>query len=131
MTHPSPLSSAERRRRLASQISQATIDGNERELAGLQSLWVHRYGVDSLPVVAEQPPSGSMQAGDNRFARFTTLIKDALTEVSAGVDDFPSGNGAPIGSRIDGRDVAAPPSSTPLSLRRWLVRDRDDIPKAS
>lgn len=131
MTHSLPLPSSERQRRLASQISQATSDGNERQLARLQGLWVHRYGVDTLPVVTEQLSSGSTQTSDSPISRFTTLIKEALTEVSAGVNDASTRDKTPIGSKVDADEVAAPPSSTPLSLRRWLVRDRDDLPKAS
>ena len=41
-----------RRNALASLIEQANQRGNARELQLLQSQWVHRYGVDSMPAHA-------------------------------------------------------------------------------
>ena len=131
--------SADRQQRLAAQMMEAQRAGELHQLELLRSQWVHRYGVDSLPVLAEQAdpvsvpfpleaePAPSEPTSRGSMGRLKALLKQSLLEVSSSIRDERSSVSAAAGS-----DASAPPVNTPRSLRRWLVQDGDnDLPKAS
>ena len=131
--------SADRRQHLAAQMMEAQRAGELHQLELLRSQWVHRYGVDSLPVLAEQAdpvpapfpseaePAPSEPTSRGSMGRLKALLKQSLLEVSSSIRDERSSVSAATGS-----DASAPPVNTPRSLRRWLVQDGDnDLPKAS
>ena len=123
--------SAERQQRLAAQIQSAHSKGALDQLDLLRSQWVHRYGVDSLPDLASaSAPSRAEQTEAPADASATpssgghrARLKQSLREVGSSFQDIPS-----IASRSE---APAPPLSTPQFLRRWLVQNDDDVPKAS
>ena len=123
--------SAERKQRLAAQILAAHSEGALDQLDLLRSQWVHRYGVDSLPDLAPaSAPSRAQQAEAAADASATSSsgglrarLKQSLREVGSSFQDIPS-----IAPRSE---ASAPPLSTPQFLRRWLVQNNDDVPKAS
>ena len=49
---------------LASQIQDAQRLGNERQLVLLSGQWVHRFGIDSLPVVDAASPEAEAESFD-------------------------------------------------------------------
>ena len=49
---------------LASQIQDVQLCGDERQLALLLGLWVHRFGIDSLPVTQASCPEGITESLD-------------------------------------------------------------------
>ena len=130
--------STDRQKRLAAQMLEARNTGQLQLLELLRSQWVHRYGVDSIPDLAQAPsqeeptprlaPMQSQQqpAPRRSLGRLKALLKQSLLEVSSGLRDDrstdPSAADPPS---------AAPPVNTPRSLRRWLVQDGDDGSKAS
>ena len=130
MTPMSKSPSAERQQCLKAQILAAHSEGALDQFDLLCSQWVHRYGVDSLriwpqlqyryaqnrrklPDASATPSSGGLRA----------RLKQSLQEVGSSFQDIPS-----IAPRSE---ASAPPLSTPQFLRRWLVQNDDDVPKAS
>ena len=129
--------SADRQQRLVAQMMEAQRAGELHQLELLRSQWAHRYGVDSLPVLAEQAdpapapfpseaePAPSEPSSRGSMGRFKALLKQSLLEVSSSIRDERFSVSA-------ASDASAPPVNTPRSLRRWLVQDGDnDLPKAS
>ena len=49
---------------LASQIQDAQRLGNERQLVLLSGQWVHRFGLDSLPVIDAASPEAEAESFD-------------------------------------------------------------------
>ena len=49
---------------LASQIQDAQRLGNERQLVLLSGQWVHRFGIDSLPVIDAASPEAEAESFD-------------------------------------------------------------------
>jgi hypothetical protein len=47
---------------LASQIQDAQRLGNERQLVLLSGQWVHRFGIDSLPIIDAAPPEAEAES---------------------------------------------------------------------
>ena len=50
---------------LASQIQDAQRLGNERQLVLLSGQWVHRFGIDSLPVIDAASPEAEAESFDS------------------------------------------------------------------
>ena len=77
---------------LASQIQDAQRCGNERQLVLLLGQWVHRFGIDSLPVTHARPPEASAESFDQlQSAAVLSIVessKDLLEtkEVEASLD---------------------------------------------
>lgn len=124
MTSTSSSQSADRREQLLQQMLDAQSSGQGDRLSLLRSQWVHRYGVDDLPDLAAPAEPRTSKVGS--LSRFTALLKESLLEVSSTIHDDPS---TPPAQRS--AEPPAPPLNTPPSLRRWLVRDGDDVSKAS
>ena len=124
--------SADRQQRLAAQMKAAHTEGEFDQLDLLRSQWVHRYGVDSLPDLA---PASALASSDQAEAPapaaqatrssggLRARLKQSLREVGSSLQDSPAS--APSS------EPSAPPLSTPHFLRRWLVQNDDDVPKAS
>ena len=77
---------------LASQIQDAQRCGNERQLVLLLGQWVHRFGIDSLPVTHATAPEASAESFDQlQSAAVLSIVessKDLLEtkEVEASLD---------------------------------------------
>ena len=133
MTSTSFSPSADRRRRLAQQMLDAQSNGHDHQLSVLRSQWVHRYGVDDLPDLAPLPveqrpdaPAATSPSFGPPLARLTTLLKESLLDVSSSLHEDRAMSAIPRAA-----EPPAPPLTTPHSLRRWLVRDGDDVQKTS
>jgi len=63
---------------LASQIQDAQRLGNERQLVLLSGQWVHRFGIDSLPVVDAASPEAEAESFD-QLQPASVLATTALT----------------------------------------------------
>ena len=131
MTPMSKSPSAERQQCLKAQILAAHSEGALDQLDLLCSQWVHRYGVDSLPdlapasvpIRAEQAEAAPDASATPSSGGLRARLKQSLREVGSSFQDMPS-----IAPRSE---ASAPPLSTPQFLRRWLVQNDDDVPKAS
>ena len=63
---------------LASQIQDAQRLGNERQLVLLSGQWVHRFGIDSLPVIDAASPEAEAESFD-QLQHASVLATTALT----------------------------------------------------
>ena len=63
---------------LASQIHDAQRLGNERQLILLSGQWVHRFGIDSLPVIDAASPEAEAESFD-QLQPASVLTTTALT----------------------------------------------------
>ena len=63
---------------LASQIQDAQRLGNERQLVLLSGQWVHRFGIDSLPVIDAASPEAEAESFDS-LQPASVLTTTALT----------------------------------------------------
>lgn len=63
---------------LASQIQDAQRLGNERQLVLLSGQWVHRFGIDSLPVIDAASPEAEAESFD-QLQPASVLATTALT----------------------------------------------------
>ena len=63
---------------LASQIRDAQRLGNERQLVLLSGQWVHRFGIDSLPVIDAASPEAEAESFD-QLQPASVLATTALT----------------------------------------------------
>ena len=63
---------------LASQIQDAQRLGNERQLVLLSGQWVHRFGIDSLPVIDAASPEAEAESFD-QLQPASVLVTTALT----------------------------------------------------
>ena len=63
---------------LASQIQDAQRLGNERQLVLLSGQWVHRFGLDSLPVIDAASPEAEAESFD-QLQPASVLTTTALT----------------------------------------------------
>ena len=63
---------------LASQIQDAQRLGNERQLVLLSGQWVHRFGIDSLPVIDAASPEAEAESFD-QLQPASVLTTTALT----------------------------------------------------
>jgi len=63
---------------LASQIQDAQRLGNERRLVLLSGQWVHRFGIDSLPVIDAASPEAEAESFD-QLQPASVLATTALT----------------------------------------------------
>ena len=63
---------------LASQIQDAQRLGNERQLVLLSGQWVHRFGIDSLPVIDAASPEAEAESFD-QLQPSSVLATTALT----------------------------------------------------
>ena len=115
------------------------------QLTALQSQWVHRYGIASLPIVSKVVEDQSNQSvslleespEDDEIA--TALITDEVRQPS---EDWSSQSESDVSktspiamaedlTSVSRSSVPAPPLSTPRSLRRWLPGADQGFPQAS
>ena len=66
---------------LASQIQDAQRLGNERQLVLLSGQWVHRFGIDSLPVIDAASPEAEAESFD-QLQPASVLATTAFTTTS-------------------------------------------------
>ena len=146
---------------LASQIQDAQRLGNERQLVLLSGQWVHRFGIDSLPVIDAASPEAEAESFDPlqpasvlATTSFTTtafseelvnpedlgtsqdlMVQDALPEEEITDNgfgqEFEKTPLEPLRDRNVVVCISAPPISTPRSLRRWLPRADQTFLQAS
>ena len=146
---------------LASQIQDAQRLGNERQLVLLSGQWVHRFGIDSLPVIDAASPEAEAESFDQlqpasvlATTAFTTtafseelvnpedlgvsqdlMVQDSLPEEEITDNDFGQEFEKtplePLRDRNVVVSISAPPISTPRSLRRWLPRADQTFLQAS
>ena len=64
---------------LASQIQDAQRLGNERQLVLLSGQWVHRFGIDSLPVIDAASPEAEAESFD-QLKPASVLTANAFSE---------------------------------------------------
>ena len=74
----------------------------------------------------EEAESGADQPG--AFELVSSVLRQSFSEVSRALDEPTMSVDDPADEL---QEVTAPPLSTPLSLRRWLVSGDDSVPKAS
>ena len=122
---------SQRQNILAGQLNAAHAADDQKRLLLLRSQWVHRFGVDSLPVfsrvdpVEEAEPVVDQQGG---FERFSNVLRQSFSEVSRALEEPAMSVDDPAD---EPQEVTAPPLITPRSLRRWLVSGDDSVSKAS
>ena len=77
---------------LASQIQDAQRLGNERQLVLLSGQWVHRFGIDSLPVIAAASPDAEAESFDQlqpaSVLTTTAFITTAFSEELVNPEDL-------------------------------------------
>ena len=116
---------------LAGQLNAAHAADDQKRLLLLRSQWVHRFGVDTLPEFSRVDPVKEAEPVADQpgaFERFSNVLRESFSEVSRALDEPTMSVDDPVDEL---QEVTAPPLSTPLSLRRWLVSDDDSVPKAS
>ena len=131
MTFPPYQPQDPRQRVLQRQIEQSRQDGDHERLRRLELLWVHRFGVTSLPR-AEQPAAdvdGEHLDTPSSIGRFTALLRNSPDELARTFDETSEG----VSSGHRDSPVQAPvPMTSPERLRRWLTPvTNDEFPKAS
>ena len=72
---------------LASQIQDAQRLGNERQLVLLSGQWVHRFGIDSLPVIDAASPEAEAESFD-QLQPASVLATTALTTTAFTTTSF-------------------------------------------
>ena len=77
---------------LASQIQDAKRLGNERQLVLLSGQWVHRFGIDSLPVINAASPKDEAESFDQlqpaSVLTTTVLTSTVLSEELVNPEDL-------------------------------------------
>jgi hypothetical protein len=77
---------------LASQIQDAQRLGNERQLVLLSGQWVHRFGIDSLPVIDAASPKDEAESFDQlqpaSVLTTTVLTSTVLSEELVNPEDL-------------------------------------------
>ena len=77
---------------LASQIQDAQRLGNERQLVLLSGQWVHRFGIDSLPVIDAASPEAEAESFDQlqpaSVLTTTVLTSTVLSEELVNPEDL-------------------------------------------
>ena len=77
---------------LASQIQDAQRLGNERQLVLLSGQWVHRFGIDSLPVIDAASPKDEAESFDQlqpaSVLATTVLTSTVLSEELVNPEDL-------------------------------------------
>ena len=142
--------------RLQHLIEQALRQNDQVLLARLQLQWVHRFGVDSLPVDSEEP---SLMSTADSSAEMAPIDRsepveheDAQPTAASSVDSEKSDQGlthfssmlknclddvsravdSGISSETPPPNLRPVPAAGPQRLRRWLLPvSRHDLPKAS
>lgn len=133
---------------LQRQIEQERQDGDLQRLQRLELLWVHRYGVKTLPVAdrsmdqpgdpwdaSEPSPVEVSQAEVDRFLGQASLDQSDPDQPTKSQQDQPDQPDQPT---LDDQEPAAPeavgpvPVASPQRLRRWLKPlNRSESSKAS
>ena len=72
---------------LASQIQDAQRLGNERQLVLLSGQWVHRFGIDSLPVIDAASPKAEAESFD-QLQPASVLTTTVLSEELVNPEDL-------------------------------------------
>ena len=72
---------------LASQIQDAQRLGNERQLVLLSGQWVHRFGIDSLPVIDAASPKDEEESFD-QLQPASVLTTTVLSEELVNPEDL-------------------------------------------
>ena len=72
---------------LASQIQDAQRLGNERQLVLLSGQWVHRFGIDSLPVIDAASPKAEAESFD-QLQPASVLTTTAFSEELVNPEDL-------------------------------------------
>tara|TARA_B100002052_G_C15614654_1_gene476948 strand:+ start:79 stop:516 length:438 start_codon:yes stop_codon:yes gene_type:complete len=130
---------------LASQIEVAESRADLHQLTALQSQWVHRYGIASLPNASKlvedssNQPVSRLEESPEDDGIATALITDEVhhqSEEWSPQSESDVSKTSPIAMKADLTSVSrgsvpAPPLSTPRSLRRWLPGADQGFPQAS
>ena len=122
---------SQRQNILAGQLNAAHAADDQKRLLLLRSQWVHRFGVDTLPEFSRVDPVEEAEPVADQpgaFERFSNVLRESFSEVSRALDEPAMSVDDPAD---EPQEVAAPPLSTPRSLRRWMVSGDDSVPKAS
>ena len=119
---------------LQRQIEQERQDGDLQRLQRLELLWVHRYGVKTLPV-AGRPMD---QPGDPWDTSEPSPVEVSQAEVDCFLGQASLDQSDQDQSTLDDQEPSAPdavgpvPVASPQRLRRWLKPlNRSESSKAS
>ena len=86
---------------LASQIQDAQHVGDERQLVLLMGQWVHRFGIDSLPVTHATSSEASAES-------FEQLQSDAVLNVAEPSEELVETKGLEVSLDLGGQELESP-----------------------
>ena len=86
---------------LASQIQDAQNVGDERQLVLLMGQWVHRFGIDSLPVTYATSSEASAES-------FEQLQSDAVLNVAEPSEELVETKGLEVSLDLGGQELEPP-----------------------
>ena len=86
---------------LASQIQDAQHVGDERQLVLLMGQWVHRFGIDSLPVTHATSSEASVES-------FEQLQSDAVLNVAEPSEELVETKGLEVSLDLGGQELEPP-----------------------
>ena len=86
---------------LASQIQDAQHVGDERQLVLLMGQWVHRFGIDSLPVTHATSSEASAES-------FEQLQSDAVLNVAEPSEELVETKGLEVSLDLEGQELEPP-----------------------
>ena len=86
---------------LASQIQDAQHVGDERQLVLLMGQWVHRFGIDSLPVTYATSSEASAES-------FEQLQSDAVLNVAEHSEELVETKGLEVSLDLGGQELEPP-----------------------
>ena len=86
---------------LASQIQDAQHVGDERQLVLLMGQWVHRFGIDSLPVTHATSSEASAES-------FEQLQSDAVLNVAEPSEELVERKGLEVSLDLGGQELESP-----------------------
>ena len=86
---------------LASQIQDAQHVGDERQLVLLMGQWVHRFGIDSLPVTHATSSEASAES-------FEQLQSDAVLNVAEPSEELVETKGLEVSLDLGGQELEPP-----------------------
>ena len=86
---------------LASQIQDAQHVGDERQLVLLMGQWVHRFGIDSLPVTYATSSEASAES-------FEQLQSDAVLNVAEPSEELVETKGLEVSLDLGGQELEPP-----------------------
>ena len=148
-------SSTDRRQsELHSQILEASQSQVEQKLAWLQAKWVHRYGLEGLPLNQEKKSDNERQLPSNKIfnegvgsSKQGACSIELSTEEKISFDDckekqviedlIAKGLELKLKKEVIQKDgnpglISPPPPPTALNhLRRWLPKNQDDLADVS